>query len=70
MKFLMAAALIGSAMTASESFKQVTDTPTNYFDFPVTLIGLNGVEDTTHYDRVGDMLKGKKATLVVNVASY
>jgi hypothetical protein len=30
---------------------------------------LNGVANDTHYDRIGDLLKGKKAILVTNVAT-
>ena len=35
----------------------------NFFDYPVTTI------DGKSYKNIGELLKGKKATLVVNVAS-
>ena len=59
-----ASALFGDAV------KEAKDEANSYFDFPAQLIALDGVANDTKYDKLGDLLKDKKATLVVNVATY
>ena len=85
MKFSVTAAYLGTAMSAQEIFRADANMPalfghqifdkrfidgTSYFDFPAKLIAVNGLPNDTEYDHIGTMLAGKKATLVVNVASY
>ena len=57
-------------MASEEVFEVADPGKGSFFNFPATLIANDGVANDTHYDQLGDLLTGRKATLVVNVATY